>query len=278
MGEGRLEPSLTTDGGPYAAGGWNEGCHGVAWRAPADGRCLGIGGSRGNAPNPDRGRPTQPALKLTSQNAESPQRPQPRTHTPLTSADALTANGQASSHPTPPRVGYETALGKARSKHNTPTCIGSACTARYYMHPCPSVFSAPVLSRLFMLCASTGRPVALRIETPIAALRRGALLHAPLCAPSANRSPPRTPRRACLPPCPLCSLRRLGLSGSPCCLFRFRCLGPPRPPRHPAPLPPISRTCALVPLQILLRRHETHTCPQSVARRTMIRDTHYRLH
>jgi len=147
-------------------------------------------------------------VDLTSQNAESPQRPQPRAHTPLTSADALTANGQASSHPTPPRVGYETALGNARSKHNTPTCIGSACTARYYMHPRPSAFSAPVLSRRFMHCASTGRPIVLRIETPIVALRRGALLHAPLCAPSADRSPPRAPRRACLPPCRLCSLRR----------------------------------------------------------------------
>ena len=51
----------TSDGGPYAAGGRNGGCHGVARGAPADGRRHGIGGSRGNAPNPDRGRPTEPA-------------------------------------------------------------------------------------------------------------------------------------------------------------------------------------------------------------------------
>ena len=47
----------TSDGGPYAAGGRNGGCHGVARGAPADGRRHGIGGSRGNAPHPDRGRP-----------------------------------------------------------------------------------------------------------------------------------------------------------------------------------------------------------------------------
>ena len=69
MGEGRLEPSLTTDGGPYAAGGWNEGCHGVAWRAPADGRCLGVGGSRGDAPHPDRERPTEPIRRGGRQRA-----------------------------------------------------------------------------------------------------------------------------------------------------------------------------------------------------------------
>ena len=34
-------------------------------------------------------------LNLTSQNAESPQRPQPRAHTPLTSADALIPTAQA---------------------------------------------------------------------------------------------------------------------------------------------------------------------------------------
>ena len=42
-------------------GGRNEGCHGVARGAAADGRCHGIGGSRGNAPNPDGAPPTQPA-------------------------------------------------------------------------------------------------------------------------------------------------------------------------------------------------------------------------
>ena len=62
MDEGELEPNATTDGGPYAAGGWNDGCHGVAWRAPGDGWCLGVGGSRGNAPNPDGGWPTEPTF------------------------------------------------------------------------------------------------------------------------------------------------------------------------------------------------------------------------
>ena len=61
MEEGELKPNATTDGGPYEVGGWNDGWHGVACGAPGGGRRLGIGGSRGNAPNPDRGRPTEPA-------------------------------------------------------------------------------------------------------------------------------------------------------------------------------------------------------------------------
>ena len=38
MGEGGLTVGATIDGGPCAVGGRNEGCHGAARRAPADGR------------------------------------------------------------------------------------------------------------------------------------------------------------------------------------------------------------------------------------------------
>ena len=83
-------------------------------------------------------------------------------HTPLTSADALTASGLASSHFTPPRVGCEVVLGIARSKHSTQhasiTCVqfDTKCTRARQ----PLVVSH---SLRFIRQDSSDRPILLRI-------------------------------------------------------------------------------------------------------------------